>query len=121
LIRNLRKEEYGSPPFPSFTTYTKDDLEGFFVSVSRQDRTGEVHSKTYEKGRVPKTERWVGYKESVAKSVIREAPTAVVRRPGTAAADDFNITKLTELAEIGDYLSAYKLCEHYSQKKDLIR
>ena len=61
-IRNLKTD--GGSGNNSYTDYTKDDLEGFSVSVSRKDRNREVHSKTYEKGSPPNERDWEKYSHS---------------------------------------------------------
>ena len=69
MIRNLKTDFPSIDRFPGSTNYTKDDLEGFCVSVSRKDRTGEVHSKTYEKGRPPNERNWVDYTPITPKKI----------------------------------------------------
>jgi hypothetical protein len=63
-IRNLKTDFPSSQGRPQATRYTKDDLEGLVVSVSRKDRNGEVHSKTYENGSPPNERDWGKYSQS---------------------------------------------------------
>lgn len=63
-IRNLKTDSPATAPgnVPAgATSYLKDDLEGLYVCVSRKDKNGIVHTKTYCKGRVPKEKDWEEY------------------------------------------------------------
>jgi hypothetical protein len=63
-IRNLKTDSPATAPgnVPAGSTdYLKDDLEGLYVGVSRKDKNGVIHTKTYCKGRVPKEKDWEEY------------------------------------------------------------
>lgn len=64
-IRDLKNDSNNGIPRGEtglgLTSYTKDELEGFCVSVSRKDSNGEPHRKIYEEGRVPDERDWAKY------------------------------------------------------------